>query len=253
MRLVAPLEADPTARLARAHPLAKLAAAAVLMLTLFVTVDVVTAAIVSAALAAAFPFTGLPAGPFARRVAPLVGVAAGVAVVNTLFATDARGVIGGVAVALRLIAIALVGVMAVATIDPTDLADALVQHLRAPPRFVLGALAAWRLAPVFGEEWRVLALARRARGVESERSILDRLRAFPSLTFALLVGAIRRATRLALAMDARGFGRRPCRTVARPRAITADDRVLVAGAIAVATLATLVSVALGTWRPLLSI
>ena len=252
MRLVAPLEPRPSAPLARTHPLPKLAAAMVLMLVLFVTVDVVTAGVVIAALAAAFPLTGLPVGPFARRLAPLAAAAAGIAVLNTVFAAEPRGVAAGIAAALRLVGISAVGVMAIATIDPTDLADALVQHLRAPRRFVLGALAAWRLAPIFGQEWQVLALARRARGIEADRGLLDRLVSFPGMTFGLLVGAIRRATALALAMDARGFGRRECRTLARPRPIRAADLAVLAGAVAVATTATAASIAVGSWRPLLT-
>lgn len=251
--LTAPLEARPSAPLAQAHPLPKLAAALVLMLALFVTVDLVTSAVIALAIAAAFPLTGLPAGPFARRIAPLAGVAVSVAALNTLFAADARGIATGLAAALRVVGIAVVGVMTMATIDPTDLADALVQHLRAPPRFVVGALAAWRLAPLFGREWQIVGLARRARGIEAEGDLRDRLRSFPGRTFALLVGAIRRATRLALAMDARGFGRRPCRTLARPRAIGRSDWAVLVAASTVAAAATALSIALGTWRPLLTL
>jgi energy-coupling factor transport system permease protein len=53
-------------------------------------------------------------------------------------------------------------------------------------------------------------------------------------------------------MDARGFGSRDCRTLARPRALTRPDAVLMAGAFALAVGATSLSVALGTWRPLLA-
>ena len=62
----------------------------------------------------------------------------------------------------------------------------------------------------------------------------------------------RRATRLALAMDARGFGSRDCRTLARPRAITAADWSFLAAAVLLATLATAASLALGTYRPLIA-
>ena len=250
MRLIEPLEPRGDAPLARAHPLPKLAAAGVLMLALFATVDVLTSAVVAVALAAAFPLTGLPARAFARRVAPLVLAALAIGLFNGL--VGARGAEGGAAAALRLLGISVAGVMAVATIDPTELADAIVQHLRAPPRFVIGTLAAWRLAPLFGLEWRTLGLARRARGVEADRSLVEGLTAFPGRSFGLLVGAIRRATRLALAMDARGFGRRPCRTLARPRPITASDLAIPAAALAVALGATALSVSLGSWRPLLT-
>ena len=56
--------------------------------------------------------------------------------------------------ALRLLAVALPGVLVFATTDPTDLADALIQNARAPPRFAIGALAAFRLVPLLVAEWQ---------------------------------------------------------------------------------------------------
>jgi energy-coupling factor transporter transmembrane protein EcfT len=54
-----------------------------------------------------------------------------------------------------------------------------------------------------------------------------------------LVAAIRRATRLAVAMDGRGFAYSgsPCRTLARPRAIVARDSFLIVAAFTVPVLA----------------
>ncbi|HEV8228372.1 MAG TPA: energy-coupling factor transporter transmembrane component T, partial [Candidatus Limnocylindria bacterium] len=228
---MAPLVPDPRAPLARAHPLAKIVAALVLMLALFVTVDLVTSGIVIAALLAAVAFSGLPPRALATRAAPLAVAAIGIGVFNGVLA---HSLTAGVAIALRIIGIAFAGMLAVATIDPTDLADALVQHAHAPSRFVVGALAAFRLFPLFSREWDVLGLARRARGIEADRTYLDRLRAFPGRALGLFVAAIRRATRLAIAMDARGFGSRACRTLARPRAITLADRLLVAGSLMLA-------------------
>jgi energy-coupling factor transport system permease protein len=245
-----PLSPDPRAALARAHPLPKIAAALVLMLALFLTVDVVTSGVVLIGLVAAVPLTGLPQRPLLRRVAPLALAAVGIALFNTIFA-PAPDLLTGIAAALRVLAIALSGVLVVATIDPTDLADALVEHLHAPPRFVLGALAAWRLAPIFGQQWWVIGLARRARGMETERDLVTRVRTFPPRTFGLLVGAVRRGTELALAMDARGFGRRPCRTLARPRPIRARDWLVIAAAVALAAAGIALSIAIGEWRPLL--
>ncbi|MBI2772984.1 MAG: energy-coupling factor transporter transmembrane protein EcfT [Chloroflexi bacterium] len=246
---MAPLEARPDAPIARVHPLPKLVAATILAIALFITVDIVTSAVVVAVLALAFPLTGLPLAGFARRAAPLAAAAAGIAFFNSVFGQ--HGATGGIAAALRITGISLAGLIAVTTIDPTDLADALVQHTRASPRFIVGALAASRLAPLFGQEWEILGLARRARGVGSERWI-DRIRDMPGRTFALLVSAIRRATRLALAMDARGFGQRACRTVARPRPISPADLALPGAALLLASAATALSVALGTWRPLVT-
>lgn len=249
MIVLAPLDPDPRAPLARAHPLPKIAAALVLMLALFLTVDAVTSVVVLAGLLAVIPFTGLPSGPLLRRATPLALAAVGIAFFNTILAPE-PDLARGLAAALRVFGIALSGVLVVATIDPTDLADALVEHLHAPPRFVLGALAAWRLAPIFGQQWWVIGLARRARGLETERDLITRMRAFPGRTFSLLVGAVRRGTELALAMDARGFGRRPCRTLARPRPIRAADWIVLFGAFDLAIGATAVSIWVGAWSPL---
>lgn len=249
MRLLEPLVPDPSAPLARLHPVAKILAALILMLALFVTVDLVTSGIVVAALLVAVRFSGLPPRSLAARVAPLLIGAASLGVFNALVSQSAAA---GAAIALRIIGVSFAGILAVATIDPTDLADALVEHAHAPSRFVVGALAAFRLFPLFSREWDVLGLARRARGIEADRTYIDRLRAFPGRALGLLVAAIRRATRLALAMDARGFGARDCRTLARPRALTRQDGALVAGALVLAVAATSLSVALGTWRPLIA-
>jgi hypothetical protein len=53
-------------------------------------------------------------------------------------------------------------------------------------------------------------------------------------------------------MDARGFGSRACRTLARPRAIGAGDMAFLAAAIVLVLGATAASIAAGTWRPLLT-
>jgi energy-coupling factor transport system permease protein len=243
MRLLEPLVPDPGAPLAQLHPIAKIVAALIL------TVDLVTSGIVVAAVLVAARFSGLPPRSLAARAAPLLIGAASLGVFNAVLSQSPAA---GAAIALRVIGISLAGMLAVATIDPTDLADALVEHAHAPSRFVVGALAAFRLFPLFSREWDVLGLARRARGIEADRTFVDRALAFPGRALGLLVAAIRRATRLALAMDARGFGSRDCRTLARPRALTLRDGALVAGALLLATAATSISVALGTWRPLIA-
>ena len=239
MRLLEPLTPDPRAPLARAHPLAKIGAALVLMFALFITIDPLTPALVLIAEIAAVPLIGIPSRALFRRALPAFIGAIGIGFFNALLSGD---VIGGVAIGLRLVGIALAGIVAVASIDPTELADALVEHLHAPRRFTVGALAAFRLMPLFADEWQTIAMARRARGLDNGRI------AFFSMTRALLVAAIRRATRLAVAMDGRGFADPGCRTLARPRAIDARDWSLIAAAIAIAVMTAGVSVAAGSWR-----
>ena len=245
MRLLEPLTPDPRAPLARVHPLAKIAAALVLMFTLFLTLDPLTPAMVLVAEIAAVPLIGIAPRALLRRAFPVFVAAIGIGFFNALLSGNVGG---GIAIGIRLVGIALAGIVAVASIDPTELADALTEHLHAPARFTIGALAAFRLMPLFADEWDTIALARRARGLDDARGPISRVTGFFAMTQSLLVATIRRGTRLALAMDGRGFADVGCRTLARPRPIVAQDWALIGASFAVAALATAASVALGSWR-----
>lgn len=266
MRLLMPLVPDPAAPLARANPVAKLAAASILLVALFASLDGVTALVVLGGLVAALPFSGLRVRDLLGR-SWLVGLAVvSIVVFNVAFAAEQLGptvvdvgplrvgsqtLVDGLGLGARLLAIVLAGLLATATTQPTDLADALVQQLRVSPRFAVGALSALRLLPILSREWQILAMARRARGVEAGRSPIAAVRMFAGQLLSILVTAIRRGTRLALAMEARGFGARPCRTSAREQRMRGGDWAWVAAALALAALGVGISVALGTWRPLL--
>jgi len=266
MQLLMPLTPEPDALLARANPVAKLGAALILMLALFASLDGVTALVIGLALLALFGFSGLRPGDLVGR-AWLVGLAAlSIGVFNVLFAAEQLGpillevgpirigaetLVNGAGLALRLGAIALAGILAVATSQPTDMADALIAQLRVSPRFAIGALAALRLVPLMAREWQTISMARRARGVDAGRNPLAAARLFAGQLLALLVGAVRRGGRMAMAMDARGFGAADCRTSARVQRMRGSDWLLLVGAALLGAAAIGISLALGTWRPLI--
>jgi energy-coupling factor transport system permease protein len=262
VRILAPV-GDVTAPLARRNPVAKLSAMFVLTIALLVAVDPVTPAVALAAELAVVPLFGVRYRALLRRSTVLLLSVAGIALTQLLFGTSRTGpvlidagplvVTTGVAVAalglgLRIVAVALPGMVVVATTDPTDLADSLTQQLKVPARFAIGALAAFRLLPLLAEEWEQLTLARRARGVDAGRNPLAYLKLVASTTFALLVSAIRRGTRLATAMDARGFDSQAPRSVARRQRFTAADAAVIVGAAAVASAAIATSIATGAFR-----
>jgi energy-coupling factor transport system permease protein len=126
-----------------------------------------------------------------------------------------------------------------------------VQNARAPARFAIGALAAFRLLPLLGAEWQMLSLARRARGIDAGRNPAAHLRLFVSTAFALLVGALRRGGRLATAMDARGFDAGVPRTYARRQIFRPADTALLLGAVALSAAALGTTIALGLFRPII--
>ena len=244
MSLLAPLAPDPGAALARRNPVAKLAAATIVMVGLLLTLDPVTPAVLLVIELAAVPATGVRWPTLARRTWPLLVGIAGVTLANLIVVGSVES---AAAVSLRLLGIALPGILVLASTDPMDLADALVQRLHVSPRFAYGALAALRLLPLLAADRHQIARARRARGLEAGWSPVARVRLGFSQVFAVLVAAIRRGVRLATAMEARGFDAGLPRTVARPQPMRAADWGLVVAAVAAVGLTTAVSVAAGAW------
>jgi energy-coupling factor transport system permease protein len=242
----------------RVNPVAKLGAAAVLSIALVLSIDWVSASVALAFEAVLFFFAGLSARRFFGRTSPvfvsallaalttvLYGRASGASHFHFLLVNITDGSIElAIATLLRILAIGLPAVVLFLTVDPTDLADGLAQVLRLPSRFVLGALGGMRLVSLFIDDWKSLELARRARGIADR----GRLRRFAGQAFALLVLSIRRGSKLATAMEARGFGAPIKRSWARESRFGLGEWMLVLIAATVATAAITVSVATGHWN-----
>ena len=239
----------PGLPLSRINPVAQLTAFAFVTLVLLTSLDVVTPTVLVAAELCLLPAAGL-ADPRTlwRRTWPLLLGASSVGLVNVLLAHDATPVTG-IGLALRVIGLALPGVLLVASTDPVRLADALTIHWRVSTRFAFGALAALRLVPLLVAEYEAVRLARRTRGVEAGRNPLARIRLAAGVGFTLLVGAVRRGSRLATAMDARGFDSGIPRSNARGSTLHRRDVLFVLGAVAVCAAAVTLSVLTGHWDP----
>lgn len=249
--------------LGRVNPVAKLAAAGILSITLLLSIDPASAGVTLALTVLLLPLTAIPLRALWLRLWPIaVGalIAAGATVLYGRPAGEVHlewGLLrisdGSIdlasAIFLRVLAIALPSIILFMTTDPTDLADGLAQIVRLPARFVVGALAGLRLVGLLIEDWRELSLARRARGVADA----GRLRRIAGQSFALFVLAIRRGTKLATAMEARGFDAPVPRTWARPSVLRGRDAGLVALAAGIAAASVLAAVALGTWRFILGL
>ncbi|TFB46487.1 energy-coupling factor transporter transmembrane component T family protein [Cryobacterium tagatosivorans] len=242
----------------RVNPVAKLAAALLLAGVLVLTIDWVSALVALACELVLFFWAGLSPRTFFLRTLP-VWLAAPAAALTTLLYGQSAGaeywqfglihITDGsidlaVATLLRVLAIGLPSVVLFVTVDPTDLADGLGQVVRLPARFVLGGLAGLRLIGLLLEDWRALERARRARGI-ADRGVIRRL---AGQAFALLVLSIRRGSKLATAMEARGFGAPIARSWARPSTFGAREVALIGLGLFVGALAVTVSVATGSWN-----
>jgi len=241
---------------ARTNPVTRLAAAIVVTTPLLLTLDWSASTVILAFELALLFAAGMKLGFLLRSTWPLL-IAAPLAGVGMLLygapsgreyasfwlAHITSGSIGlAVAVSLRALAIGIPSIVLFRGVDATELADGLAQRVRLPADFVLGTLAAQRLVGLLISDWRQMSLARRARGLGDAWA----LKRFAGMSFALLVLAIRRGTKLATAMEARGFGGGGARTWARPSVFGARDAWLVAIAAVVAATGLGLDLAFGT-------
>ncbi|SUW11520.1 Putative HMP/thiamine permease protein YkoC [Brevibacterium iodinum] len=249
--------------LARCNPLTKIAVALILMVGALLSIDLVSAGVVLLAALLALPATGLDLAAAAKRLwflpagallaawgTALLAEKTGDVVVDfgpILFTTGSLA--AAAAIFVRALALAIPLIVLASTIDPRDLADALIQHLRLPEVVVVSVLAASRLLGLLVSEWQVLAMARRARGVAGG-SLLRRTGSLFSGVFVLLVVSIRRATTLAMAMEGRAFGR-PGRTWRRRSSFAVRDVVAVLLSLAVCAVAIGAAHMLGVWNPII--
>jgi energy-coupling factor transport system permease protein len=238
--------------LTRVTPAARLAAGMTWLIAAVVTLDpIVPIRLSIAAVVAMVLWSGLPLGRIPGRLAPL-----GLAIVSlTFFSILLSGantdrslaalvefgpvritwpaVSAGLAIGLRVVVIGLTTLLVFGPSDPTRMADSLVQQWRIPDRFAYGTLGALRVAPFMADDWTVIGAARRLRGMRS-RGVLGRIRDGSDRLLVMLVAAIRRAERLALAMDARGFDSGIRRSHFRELHVTWRDWLTIAVAVAVA-------------------
>ena len=248
-----------TTPLERTNPVVRLLASLAFAVVLVLSVDVVSAGVALVLGGVLLLAAGAGGRRLALRMLPVVVAAPLAALTIALYGQESGRVLlawgfvrvsdGSLALAaatlLRILAIGVCGIGLLGGIDATRLADGLAQLLRLPARFVLGALAAFRLFGLLGEDWRALGLARRARGIADDK----RLRRLAGQAFGLLVLAVRRGGVLATAMEARGFDGPGGRTWARPSRLGRADAVLVLATAIVLAAAVGAALAAGTWNP----
>ena len=242
----------------RVNPVASMLGIIALALCLVTSLDVVSAATALVLEMLLLPVLRIPARTLLLRAAPLL-VAAPLAGASIALYGRASGrewfdlgfahvtdgsLVLATATVLRLLAIGVPAVALFARVDATDLADGLAQVLHLPARFVLGALAALRMTTLMREDWRQLALARRARGLADT----GRIRRGASMAFALLVLALRRATTLAVAMESRGFGAPGPRTWARRSRFAAPEWAMLLVCFGIGVAGIVAALVAGTWH-----
>ena len=247
--------------LSRRNPTVKLVLLTVVSAVALFVLDPLTAAVLYA-LALVGVAVSTRAAPRTLLVAhgPFVAFALGVLLVNALSRPGAvlweagplqvtrEGVDIGAALAARTV---LVGVLSVGFLLSTDgvaLMTSLHQNARLGPRVTYAVLAGYRMLQDMPREWATLqhAHAVRAPVRDDGRPALG-VRHHAGVVFALLVVSVRRAERMAQALESRGLGLQP-RTTWRPVTVDRGDAVLVAVVLAALAAVLGASAALGVLR-----
>ena len=246
----------------RLHPIAKLGITAVITIGLLLSLDSTSAGLILLFELLALPFVGLRWRTIAVRAGLLVVVAALLTLVNALFSANEEGLVifawgpftlstagllDASAVGLRVLALSLPAVLLLSTTDPVLLSDGVQKQLRLPARYAMSSLVGLRLLPLLASDWKEMSAARRARGLTATGPITAASSA-TSRTVGLLVVALRRAVRMAMAMQARGFDPYAPRTAARESRLTPMDYLAMAVSILIVALASYVAIRRGDWN-----
>lgn len=162
------------------------------------------------ALSLAGVLAGTSLGPvtLAKRLIPFLLVGLGFLWMNLLFhrSGDIRaGLLTGLVLLLRAVVFGGYSIFFVTDLDHERFAASLVRFLRVPPRVVYATLIAFRLGPILAEERRSIAVALASRGVPASGHLTDRFAAWTRQATGLFVAALRRASRIAVAFEARGL------------------------------------------------
>jgi energy-coupling factor transport system permease protein len=218
----------------RLHPVTKLLALLGLVVAAFVVDRPVLLLALGLPLAALLVLAG--GAPHLRRFAPaLVLIFAVTAVVWTFFygaPTREQGFRYGLSMGIRLATFLVTGLLFLTTTRMEEVAYGL-RRLGMPYLVGFTLTLSFRLVPVFFESAVTIVQAQRCRGLEFGRgSLLARLRRYVPVIVPVFIGALRRADRMAMALELRGFNSgRPRTTYLRAQAGWRDA---VAGSVAIA-------------------
>ena len=167
--------ASPSWFVAKINPVSRFIGALILCIPMFFTLDVVSASVAFGLEMLLLWIGGVAPWTVLRKTWPVWIAATGSFVSVALYGKISGTVLanlGGIIVIsqgslylalatfLRVAAIAVPGVILALGLDPTDLADGLVQILRLPQRFVYGGLAGMRMFTLLQDDWRALGQSR---------------------------------------------------------------------------------------------
>ena len=172
-----------------------------------------------AVLAVVLAVSRIPLGLINGSLVPVYVLAAFAVLFNVLAAPGLDGLLSGLFVAVRMVALITASFIVCFTTASSELLKAFgwfigpLRSLHVPVDDIAFTLAlSVRFIPVIEDEFERIRAAQKARGAESTGSLKRKLEVWSAAFTALFVGLFRHADNLALAMDARCYGASERRT-----------------------------------------
>jgi energy-coupling factor transport system permease protein len=147
-----------------------------------------------------------------------------------------EGLLTGLALTARALCFGACSLFFITTTDPTDFIISLIQQLGLAPRLAYGTLAAYRFVPLLEAELAQIRAAHRLRGVGEGEGLRGKVIQLYRYTLPLLASAIRKAGRVAIAMESRAFTGDRGRTYYREVRVTRTDWLFAANSLISLTL-----------------
>lgn len=126
-----------------------------------------------------------------------------IGMIGPLKFTD-KGLIVGLSLSFRVLTIGITSVLFTTNTDPTELMLSLIKQCQLNPGIAFGILTAFRFLPTMETDLATIKAAHRVRNAKNNKWYLEKGR-WHKYAIPLLATNIRKAERVAIAMEARGF------------------------------------------------
>ncbi len=144
---------------------------------------------------------------------------------NSIEVTDEQ-LTRALSLALRVIAFSSISLLFILTTQPVKFIMSLMQQFRLSPKLAYSIMVGYQFLPVIKEEFIQIRHAHRLRGVGLEKWWWQRLYGMKRILIPLLAAAVRKAERVAFAMEARGFTGKPRTEFFKPVTVRLNDWAL---------------------------
>lgn len=111
----------------------------------------------------------------------------------------------GIHIGFRAFVFALLGLLFTLSTRPVMLFYSMMQQLKLKPKYAYSFMAGFRLLPIIAEEFVTIRNAMKVRVVTRKKGVAELFFTFRSYALPLLAQSIRRAHRIAVAMEAKRF------------------------------------------------